>query len=183
MQKNQHSTEKDESSAEKKWTEFFQTQTQISRVYSDRCSKAWERYLDATKDASASLLDDLNVPQARWNFGGTPVPTGWISSQRSILFWDTLRQRGNNWLEHEKAGKPPLLDFEWEMIADARRFERPVNYALVRIIPPADVNTDPQRRPFVHHRPASWTRAGHRRIQAGLAGRGSSQGRASRFIS
>ena len=46
-------------------------------------------------------------------------------AQRSILFWDTLRQRGNNWIEHEKAGKPPLLDFDWEMIADARTFEQP----------------------------------------------------------
>ena len=53
--------------------------------------------------------------------------------QRSILFWDTLRRRANNMLEHERAGLPPLLDFKHEMILDARRFEHPANYALLRI--------------------------------------------------
>ena len=53
--------------------------------------------------------------------------------QRTILFLDTLRQRGNNMLEHERAGLPPLLDFKYETILDARHFETPVNYALLRI--------------------------------------------------
>ena len=43
------------------------------------------------------------------------------------------------------------------MIADARTFERPANYALVRITPPDGVETDPERRPFVIIDP----RAGH----------------------
>jgi hypothetical protein len=37
-------------------------------------------------------------------------------------------------IAHERAGKPPLLDFDYELILDARRFERPVNYALLRIM-------------------------------------------------
>ena len=53
--------------------------------------------------------------------------------ERTILFWDTLRQRADNMIAHERAGKPPLLDFDYELIVDARRFERPVNYALLRI--------------------------------------------------
>ena len=53
--------------------------------------------------------------------------------ERTILFWDTLRQRADNMIAHERAGKPPLLDFDYELILDARRFERPVNYALLRI--------------------------------------------------
>ncbi|MBU2582244.1 MAG: DUF3141 domain-containing protein [Alphaproteobacteria bacterium] len=53
--------------------------------------------------------------------------------QRSILFWDTLRQRANNMLEHERAGLPPVLDFKYEIILDARNFEKPANYALLRI--------------------------------------------------
>ena len=54
--------------------------------------------------------------------------------ERSILFWDTLRQRADNMLEHERAGLPPLLNFKYEMISDARRSERPANYALLRIL-------------------------------------------------
>lgn len=53
--------------------------------------------------------------------------------ERSILFFDTLRQRADNMIAHERAGKPPLLDFDYEMLFDARRFERPANYALLRI--------------------------------------------------
>lgn len=53
--------------------------------------------------------------------------------QRSVLFLDTLRERANNMLAHEEAGMPPPLDFDYETILDARRFERPANYALLRI--------------------------------------------------
>lgn len=53
--------------------------------------------------------------------------------ERTILFWDVLRQRADNMLEHERAGLPPLLDFKYEMLLDARRFEHPANYALLRI--------------------------------------------------
>ncbi len=53
--------------------------------------------------------------------------------ERTILFWDTLRQRANNMLEHERAGLPPLLNFKYETLLDARLFEHPANYALLRI--------------------------------------------------
>jgi len=52
---------------------------------------------------------------------------------RSILFMDTLRERADIMIAHERAGKPPLLDFDYEMILDARRFEEPANYALLYI--------------------------------------------------
>ena len=35
-------------------------------------------------------------------------------------------------LAHERR-KPPLLDFSYELLLDARSFERPANYALLRI--------------------------------------------------
>jgi pimeloyl-ACP methyl ester carboxylesterase len=78
-------------------------------------------------------------------------------AQRSILFWDTLRQRGNAFIDHTREGLPPVLTFQYEMIADGRTFERPVNYALVAITPPAGVTVDPTRRPYVIIDP----RAGH----------------------
>lgn len=53
--------------------------------------------------------------------------------QRGILFLDTLRERADNMLDHEQAGLPPLLDFEYETVLDARGFEPPANYALLRI--------------------------------------------------
>ena len=79
------------------------------------------------------------------------------AAQRSILFWDTLRQRGNNFLEHMQKGLPPVLHFDYEMVVDGRKLPRPVNYALVRIVPPQGVTVDPHRRPYVIIDP----RAGH----------------------
>jgi len=70
-------------------------------------------------------------------------------AQRSILFLDTLRQRGNNFLAHERAGLPPVLHFDHETVMDGRTLARPVNYALLRIVPPAGVTVDATRRPYV----------------------------------
>ena len=55
------------------------------------------------------------------------------SAQRSILFADALRRRGNTYIEHLKNGQPPVLVFKYEMILDGREFKKPVNYSLVRI--------------------------------------------------
>jgi hypothetical protein len=81
--------------------------------------------------------------------------------ERTVLFWDTLRQRADNMLEHERAGLPPLLDFKSEMLLDARRFDRPVNYALLRITEIGeecwDDCADPNKAPVMVVDP----RAGH----------------------
>jgi len=77
--------------------------------------------------------------------------------QRSVLFMDTLRKRGNDYIEHYNAGKPPVLSFDYEVIMDGAELARPSNYVLLRIVPPAGTATDPARRPFVVFDP----RAGH----------------------
>ncbi len=56
------------------------------------------------------------------------------TTQRQILFADVLRKRGNNYIEHLRNGQPPVLTFHYEMILDGRTFEKPVNFALVRIV-------------------------------------------------
>ena len=77
--------------------------------------------------------------------------------QRSILFWEGLRQRGNDYVERAQKGATPVLKFQYEMIADARTFAKPANYALVSIVPPAGVQVDPGLRPYLIIDP----RAGH----------------------
>ncbi|MBL8348475.1 MAG: DUF3141 domain-containing protein [Rubrivivax sp.] len=52
---------------------------------------------------------------------------------RWIETLDTLRQRADDMQEHAAAGMPPLLHFEGEQIADARTFDPPCNYRLLRI--------------------------------------------------
>ena len=77
--------------------------------------------------------------------------------QRSILFWDVMRRRGDNFLAHVKEGEPPVLQFQYETIIDGRTLDNHVNYALLRIIPEEGLKIDPLKRPFVIVDP----RAGH----------------------
>src|SRR5690242_917245 len=79
------------------------------------------------------------------------------TAQRWILFLDVLRQRGNNYLEISARTAPHVLTFKAELILDGRTLERPVNYALVRIVPPEGTAIEPRKRPFIVFDP----RAGH----------------------
>ena len=130
----------------------------VGLLYRKRTELAQERFKERTQRAfNDQIAELLAKPMAPWD-----IWTQWFEystdlAQRTILFWDTLRRRGNNFLAHEQAGKPPLLHFDFEIVLDARRFERPVNYALVRIVPPSGVAVDPKRRPYVIIDP----RAGH----------------------
>ncbi|WP_148253819.1 DUF3141 domain-containing protein [Aidingimonas lacisalsi] len=77
--------------------------------------------------------------------------------ERQVLYLDVMRQRGNQYLEHMEQTKPNVLGFETEVLMDGRDLPRPVNYELLRIVPPAGVEIDPDMRPFVVVDP----RAGH----------------------
>ena len=86
--------------------------------------------------------------------------------QRSVLFADAMRLRGNQYQSHLQERAPNVLDFGAELIVDGRLLPRPVNYGLVRIDAPddlkpdrepGDVNDPGRLRPFVVVDP----RAGH----------------------
>ena len=82
----------------------------------------------------------------------------WLDAwQRSILTLDVLRERGN--IQHEQSAKnaPNVLSFAFEVVRDGRTLPRPVNYVLVRIVPPQGQAIDPAKPPFVVVDP----RAGH----------------------
>src|SRR5438128_7626424 len=102
------------------------------------------------------------VPQAQLSsdmFGmlGPAVDYMIDAAQRTVLFWDVMRQRGNQYRQHLAETVPNVLTYEAELIIDGRTLKRPVNYGLVRIVPPKGVTVDPRRRPFVIVDP----RAGH----------------------
>ncbi|MGZ6079355.1 MAG: DUF3141 domain-containing protein [Myxococcaceae bacterium] len=92
-----------------------------------------------------------------WISGG-PLQEYWVDAwQRSILLLDTLRQRGNQYLEQSEKIAPHVLEFQAELIRDGRTLPRPTSYLLVRILPPAGTVIDPSKPPFVVVDP----RAGH----------------------
>jgi pimeloyl-ACP methyl ester carboxylesterase len=79
------------------------------------------------------------------------------AGQRSVLFLDVMRQRGVQYREHLAETAPHVLNYAVELIIDGRSLKRPVNYGLVRVVPPREAKIDPGRRPFVVVDP----RAGH----------------------
>lgn len=69
--------------------------------------------------------------------------------QRSVLFLDLLRQRGDEEVEIASRPMATVLSFGHEVLIDGRSLPRPINYTLSRIIPPAGVAIDQRKRPVV----------------------------------
>src|SRR5205807_5719784 len=100
----------------------------------------------APKDAP-----DKTAVFGQWPFLATNSAVEyWVDAwQRSILLLDVLRQRGNNYLEHNARKAPHVLSFDVELVLDGRSLPRPVNYALVRIVPPKGTAVERHKRPFI----------------------------------
>jgi pimeloyl-ACP methyl ester carboxylesterase len=78
-------------------------------------------------------------------------------SQRSVLFLDALHQRTKHFLEHEAGDTGTVLAWENEVVIDGGKLKRPVNYSLVRIVPPKGTVLKNDARPYIIIDP----RAGH----------------------
>jgi pimeloyl-ACP methyl ester carboxylesterase len=136
----------------------YDISTKVAQVFQKRVKIAQEHFSDRLRAAFKDNLGSFaKSPLAPWDAWSRTYEYLTDAAQRSVLFWDTLRQRGNNFVEHTRAGLPPVLHFDYETVLDGRTLARPVNYAMVRIVPPADVTVDPTRRPYIIIDP----RAGH----------------------
>src|SRR6516162_6785752 len=100
--------------------------------------------------ATASTTWPMDLARQAWSYG-------YDALQREILFFDVMRQRAEASEQHAAREAPHVLKFDCELLIDGRKLPRPVNYALVRIVPPEDIEIDARRRPFVIVDP----RAGH----------------------
>src|SRR5262245_33502156 len=97
-----------------------------SRVFHKRAKDAQERFTERVQKAFdehvAGLFTKPTTPWDAW--------MGWSRyavdfAQRWVLFWDTLRQRGNAFVEHTREGLPPVLRFAYEMVLGARTLAPP----------------------------------------------------------
>ena len=128
-------------------TTLLQKRTEIANEkFAQRVTSAFEGVGNQSLAALPALMD----PQGWWRYAID-------ATQRSILFWETLWTRGNNYNENTAQGFKPVLNFDYDIVLDGRTFDRPVNYALLSIKPPAGVRVDPLRRPYIIIDP----RAGH----------------------
>ncbi|MBV8246858.1 MAG: DUF3141 domain-containing protein [Comamonas sp.] len=77
--------------------------------------------------------------------------------QRGVLFADIERQVGDQYFAQRASKTPNVLHFPSAFVMSGLDLPRPVNYGLVRILPPENQPCDPAKRPFVVVDP----RAGH----------------------
>ncbi len=130
--------------------------TEIAYVLQKRTGNALEQYgkrLSEALDSSAAGAAPFAAPfspLSAWHYAADAV-------QRTLLFWDTLRERGTQYVERVAQGLKPVLHFDYDVVLDGRHFARPVNYALVHIQPPDGVIVDDRKRPYLIIDP----RAGH----------------------
>jgi pimeloyl-ACP methyl ester carboxylesterase len=121
-----------------------------TQVAGERLAQRVGKAVEAARDESPGAAPAPVTPEDAFRYAVD-------AAQRCILFWEALWTRGNNYLEHASQGLKPVLHFDYETLLDGRTFDRPVNYALLRIVPPAGVAVDAKRRPYVIIDP----RAGH----------------------
>jgi Protein of unknown function (DUF3141) len=105
-------------------------------------------------EAGQGMFGAMNAGMQAWGPLGEYMTD---AVQRTILFWDVLRQRSDQYYAQKEKAVPNVLSFDAELVLDARTFKRPANYLLVRVKPPEGVVIDPKKRPFVVVDP----RAGH----------------------
>src|SRR6478752_2741592 len=96
----------------------------ILRLLHHRLEEAQQRFGQRMSDAitggvgtsAATILNPAQfTPWGAWYYTVD-------FAQRSVLFWDTLRQRGNEFHERNKAGVKPALHFDYDVVLDARHF-------------------------------------------------------------
>lgn len=85
------------------------------------------------------------------------------AAERAILTLDVQRQRSDIFLEHQAAGAPPVLDYDYDVVMDGKDLPRPCNFILLKILPPDGIEVRDNERPYVIIDP----RAGH---GAGIGG-------------
>ena len=69
--------------------------------------------------------------------------------ERSVLFLDILRERGNQregMLAHQATS---VLIYDSELVMRGDELPHPVNYSLLRVIPPEGVEIDDRKRPIL----------------------------------
>ncbi|WBV63899.1 DUF3141 domain-containing protein [Legionella pneumophila 130b] len=100
------------------FAEIPKIQEQLHNVleYSQSMTSLWmqsiDKSLEQTNKVTQSLIN-LNQQQIYPypNILNDAIEYTVDFMQRSILFWDIMRKRGNQYLKHEQEGQPPVLIF------------------------------------------------------------------------
>lgn len=124
---------------------------------SQRMSETHAARAHATLGNAETLLDAIRDKQSEGQLLSAWGEYIRDATERAVLTMDTLRKRGDIFLEHEAAGCPPVLIYDYELVMDGKDMPLPSNYMLLHISPPEGVTVNENRRPYIVIDP----RAGH----------------------
>jgi len=137
----------------------------LSKIHSQKLQKSISKEREKIQKMLSEIQDELHKSDIKSPQNLFSLYSDYLrdASERQALFLDALRHRGNIYLEHAKAGMPPVLDFKYEVIMDGHEMSPPVNYMLLKITPPENTEIFDDRAPIIIVDP----RAGH---GAGIGG-------------
>ena len=135
----------------------FNILTTSAQRQSARITETHSRRAEEALEQAQSLMEELRTAQAEGRLGADWTEYMRDAWERTILTADTLRKRGDIFLEHEEADCPPVLIYDYEVVMDGKDMPYPSNYMLLKITPPRGVVIDDNRRPYIIIDP----RAGH----------------------
>lgn len=127
----------------------------VSRLHGTQLRETWSR--------AGALVRDAHEIAAKRELNRHAADYAVDAYQRAILTLEALVQRGNNDIAHAASGTPPVLIYESEVVLDGATLPRPVNYVLLKVLPPDGVEVFDWKRPYLIIDP----RAGH---GAGIGG-------------
>lgn len=145
-------------------------QAESSSILLKVASRHQQQNSEQLQQNAQTLSEDVKAVYQSWLKANTPTRffQEWLSystdsTKRLLQTAEVLKERGDIFIDHELAGCPPVLDYDYEVVMDASSFSRPSNYVLLKIIPPEGITTDDTNRPYIIIDP----RAGH---GAGIGG-------------
>ena len=112
--------------------EFVKTGFGLASQFMNACASSWGKLIEASHpfpqfSGLIPMLDDGEQSHGPLLAAGPFVPA-WEylidASQRTILFLDVLRERGNQYLKQISKTAPHVLDYEFELIMDGRSLKR-----------------------------------------------------------
>jgi len=91
------------------------------------------------------------VAMPAWEAMGFPSAADYAADccQRSLIFLDILRRSGNQQAQMTSKPVNAVLIYDYEVVLKGTSLPRPVNYALVRVVPPPGTQIDDTKRPVM----------------------------------
>ncbi|MFV0296042.1 MAG: DUF3141 domain-containing protein, partial [Hyphomicrobiaceae bacterium] len=108
----------------------------VAAKHSRRIAETHAGRLHTLFQKTQDLVSDLHKFQERGALASAWLEYQRDAAERTVLTADTFRKRGDIFLEHEAAGCPPVLVYDYEVILDGKDLPHPSNYMLLHIKPP-----------------------------------------------